>query len=236
MKRVLICILVSIIVICFVSCAKKDNNIEIENKSQPGIEYDYSMIKTHPYESSGMSVSFSYEDMTEWSEGFIEFVVLSEPEEVTFEYVNQTAIDDAIAQGYSEEDMKIVYNDAIQEFNVQYISIQTENVFYEKEGRNLNQYDKLWLFGDATIYTESFVPGARFAAFVEIMEEDPGIPKDIDLNLFINSYIFYIDENDNLIPFTDNPNLMQYKDYSVEKMADLTVEANAAIVARTEEK
>lgn len=236
MKKILIYILALIVTLSFVSCAKDNENIEIESESPSAIEYDYSMIKTHPYESSGMSISFSYEDMTEWSAGFIEFVVTSEPEEITFEYVNQTAINDAIAQGYSEEDMKIVYNNATQEFKVPFAYIQTEDVFYEKEGLNLDQYDKLWLFGDAEIYAESFVPGARFAAFVEIMEEDPGIPEEIDLDLFINSYIFYIDENDNLIPFTDNPNLMQYKDYSVEKMADLTVEAAAAIKARAEEK
>ena len=172
---------------------------------------------------------YDINNLTEWSDGFIEFVVLSEPEDITFEYVNQERIDNAIKQNYSEEDMKIVYNEARQNMTFPQVAIQIENIFYEKEGANLKEYNKIWLAVDALIHSECFVPGARFAAFVQFMN-DPYSPMD----LYIDSYIYYIDEDENLIPFTDNPSLMQYGGYSLEKMAELALKAEAEIKSRIE--
>lgn len=222
MKKILILLLVSVIILTLVSCS--------DNKKQE-IEYDYSMIKTHVSSSAGMSVSYTLEDMTDWTLGFIEFTVLSEPEEITFEYVDQASIDEAIEQNYSEEDIDAIREMSTSTYTYPKTSIQVENVISEKEGCNLKEYDEIWLLGDAAKYSGSFVPGARFAAYVETMESG-ATPVD----LYVNYYIFYIDENDNLIPFTNDPSLMQYKDLSVEKMADLTLEAKAAIEARSEEK
>ena len=219
MKKILSILLILAITLTFISCSSKK------------IEYNYSMIKTHASSSADISLPYDLEDMTEWTEGFIEFVVLSEPVETSFEYVDQESIDEAIEQNYSEEDLNAVIEMATSTYTFPHISIQIENVLSEKEDSNLSNYDEIWLLGDAANHSESFVPGARFAAYAKIKESN-ATPVD----LFINYYIFYIDENDNLIPFTDDPSLMQYKDYSVEKMADLTVEAAAAIKADVEEK
>ncbi len=187
-------------------------------RSGNSIEYNYSMIETHYSSSVGFTMPYDVENMAEWSVGFIEFVVLSEPEEITFEYVNQASIDEAIEQNYSEEDMEMVYNEAIRDMTFPRVSIKVENVFYEKEGVDLDEYDEMWLTVDALKYSESFVPGARFAAYVEIMDDPYS-----SIELYIDSYIYYIDENDNLVPFTDDPSLVQYGGYSLEKMAKLTL-------------
>lgn len=199
------------------------------NDENVAIEYNYSMIQTHPSLSAGMTMPYDINNLTEWSDGFIEFVVLSEPEEVTFEYVNQERIDNAIKQNYSEEDMKIVYNEARQKMTYPQVSILIENIFFEKEGANLKDYDKIWLAVDALKHSESFIPGARFAAYVQFMD-DPYSPVD----LFIDSFFYYIDENNNLIPFTDDPSLMQYGGYSLEKMAELTLTAEAKLKSDSE--
>lgn len=216
MKKTLALLLVLITILTLVSCSAKKEQ-EIENKqeieNQQEIEYNYSMIKTHPSSSAGLTMPYDINNLTEWSDGFIEFVVISEPEDVTFEYNNQ---------GSDFRGQKMTFPQ---------IAIQIESIFYEKEGANLKEYDKIWLAVDALNHPESFIPGARFAAYVQFMD-DPYSPVD----LFIDSFFYYIDENENLIPFTDDPSLMQYKDYSVEKMADLTVEAAAAIKANVEEK
>ncbi len=227
MKKITIVFLVLVIVLTFVSCSNnnKDSN---ENKEQL-IEYDYSMIKTHPVESAGLTMPYDIEDMTEWTEGFIEFVVLSEPEEISFEYVDQAAIDEAIEQNYSEEDMEAVREMAISTYSFPCVSIRIENVLSEKEGRDLNEYNEIWLLGDAATHPESFVPGARFASYVKIMESDTS-----PVELYVNSYIYYIDENEELVPFTDDPSLVQYKGNSVEKMTELTLNAEAAVKARLE--
>lgn len=187
---------------------------------QTKIEYDYSMIKTHSSSSTGMDMPYDVEDMAEWTEGFIEFVVLSGPVETSFEYVDQASIDEAIEQNYSEEDLNAIVEMATSTYTFPHISIQIENILSEKEGSNLSKYDKIWLLGDASNHSESFVPGARFAVFVKTMESDA-----TPVELIINYYIFYIDENDTLVPFTDDPSLMQYEGYSLEDMAELTVAA-----------
>lgn len=207
----------------------EDVKVKDDKTEDVKIEYNYSMIETHYSSSAGCTMPYDVENLVEWSEGFIEFVVLSEPEEITYEYINQGAIDEAIENGYSEEDLEAVKKMAIDTHTFPRISIQIENVFYEKKGVDLRQYDELWLAVDALRYSESFVPGARFAAYVEIMD-DPYSP--IELN--IDSFIYYIDENDNLVPFTDDPSLMQYGGYSVKEMAELTLAAEAKLKSDSE--
>lgn len=219
---------------CFVLIAGIAGGIWLTR--EPKIEYNYSMIKTHSSSNTGYQMPYDVKNLAEFSQGFIEFVVLSEPKEITYEYVDQKSIDDAIAQNYSEEDMEIIYREAMHNHTVPCVPIRIENVFYEKEGCELAQYDEIWLYGTAGAHQESFVQGARFAAYVEIMAmDDPNISKDVPVDLYINSYIYYIDENDNLIPFTDDPSLMQYEGYSVEEMADLVFGAAEKIKERESE-
>lgn len=229
MKKNTIITLIILSIFMFVSCNKADKIVTEEVK--PKDEYNYSMIEIHPNISAGSEVPYSVDFLAKRGFALIEFVVTSEPEDITYDYYAEYLVDAAIEHNYSEDALEAVKKEATKTITNSKVSIKINNVIHEGNYNDVNSYDEIWLLGDASLYKESFVPDARFIAFAEVNLEGK-----TPVELFINDYIFYIDKNENIIPFTDDPSLMQYKDYSVEKMADLTVEAAAAIKADAEEK
>lgn len=229
MKKIIAILMAVLMLVTFVACNKTDkpsNTRDIEEK----IEYDYSNIEIHPDLSAGSELPYTVEDLVNYGLALIEFVVTSEPQEVTYEYCEQYLLDLYLPENYTEDEYEEAKKQATETRTVDKVSIKITNVVLKGEYGDVSSYDELWLRGDAGVYPESFVPGARFLAYVEVQNDEQS-----PIELHVTDYLFYIDSKEKAVPFTDDPSLIQYNGESVSEMSKISLTAEASYKARMEE-
>ena len=233
MKRIIAAIFAVLMLVSFAACRNSDvpsDDTGNDNTAEEKIEYDYSKIEIHPMVSAGCDLPYDAATLMEWGHGLIEFVVTSEPEEVTYEYCEDYLLDVYLPENYTEEEYEEAKKKATETRSVNKISIKITDVVSEGIYGDLSGYEELWLRGDAGVYPESFVPGARFLAYVEVQND---IQSPIELH--VTDYIFYIDSKEKVVPFTDDPSLMQYNGESVSEMSEISLAAEASYKSQLEE-
>ena len=233
MKRIIAAIFAVLMLVSFAACRNSDvpsDDTDNDNAAEEKIEYDYSKIEIHPMVSAGSDLPYDAATLMEWGHGLIEFVVTSEPEEVTYEYCEDYLLDVYLPENYTEEEYEEAVSKATKTYTGNKCKIKIADVISNGQNGNISDYDELWIYGDAGMYLESFVPGARFLAYVDVMNDEQSPVK-----LYVTSYLFYIDAEDNVVPFTDDPSLMQYNGESVSEMSEISLAAEASYKAQLEE-
>lgn len=167
------------------------------NKNESQIEYDYSKITTHHYESPGLSIPITFEKTCKSSSCLIEFTVSGD---YRTEQIDLSP----------PETSKLIGADFLHDFAVVPVSI--DKIIFQKEGVDISQFDEIWLLGAMDGYQDSFIKGGRFIAFATVIDKTDPEFKDVPMDLSISKEVFFVDENEKLVPFFDIDPFMFLKD------------------------
>lgn len=176
MNKLLICFLTIIMLLSLSSCSNKNESI---------IEYDYSNIKTHHYESTMSSIPITFDTLCSSENCLVEFTVSGDSR--------------IVEQEVSYEDLNITPH------TVQYtvIPINIDKIVFQNENIDVSQFKEVWLPIMFSGYRDSYVKGGRFLAFASVVNHSETGFEDIPMDFYIGGKVFYIDENEKLVPFFD---------------------------------
>lgn len=175
--------------------------ISCSDEKESQIEYDYSKITTHHYESPGLSIPIAFEKICKSSSCLIEFTVSGDYR------TEQRDLSPSVTS-------KLIGADFLYDFAVVPVSI--DKIIFQKEGVDVSQFDELWLLGAMNGYQESFVKGGRFIAFATVLDKSDPEFKDVPMDLSISKEVFFVDENEKLVPFFDIDPFMFFKDVKMD--------------------
>lgn len=205
MKRIVL-LLVLVCMIFTVSCGKN--------------EYVYSHITTHENTSSLSGVAVEFDKFCKNTYCLIEFTVSGDYTTKEYSYVDQRAVDAAIAEGLTGEDLEREKAFATLDMNLIGVPIKIEDVIFEDDNANVLENDTIWLVGDLSKHAESFPENSRFVAFAVM--NDSEIPIDF---MVTNNCLFYIDENECLVPFFEDQLFNGFVGISLEEFKAKAIEA-----------
>lgn len=165
---------------------------------QPGIEYDYSNIKTYHYQGNNsgtaLSVPLPFDEICKNEDCLIEFTVTGDyrTEQVDFSPPVTSA---AIGADFL--------------YDLPVIPIRIDEIVFQKEGEfDVAGFEEVWLPLLFAEYKGAYVKGGRFLAFATVTDySEPGF-EDTPMDFSIGLAVFFIDENEKLVPFFDR---MPYK-------------------------